>query len=32
LPVGIVTSLLGSPFFIYLLQRSHYMRSSNGRP
>ncbi|QNI94598.1 iron transport system/ permease component [Synechococcus sp. A15-127] len=31
LPVGIVTSLLGSPFFIYLLQRSHYMRSSNGR-
>ena len=30
LPVGIVTSLLGSPFFIYLLQRSHHMRNHNG--
>ncbi len=30
LPVGIVTSLLGSPFFIYLLQRSRYVRNNNG--
>ena len=30
LPVGIVTSLLGSPFFIYLLQKSRYVRNNNG--
>ena len=29
MPVGIVTSLLGSPFFIYLLQGSHYRRNNN---